>query len=163
MNKKGSARDVLMFGILIFAIAIGLFVINFIMTSAIDAMTSTSEINASNETVTVLEATKTSTLNRLDLFVLALFIGLVLAIIISGWLVGGHPIFMFLYFIVVIIGVIVSAFLSNVWETFTQSATFGTTIANFAISNNILLNLPIYTTVIGFIGIIVMFAKPVEE
>jgi lipoprotein signal peptidase len=54
----------------------------------------------------------------------------------------------------------VSAALSNVWESFSTKAIFVTDMVQFPISNNIMLNLPLYIAVIGVIALIVMFAKP---
>ena len=46
--------------------------------------------------------------NRLDYVVFGLLVALILGIMITGWFVGGNPIFMFIYFIVVVISVILS-------------------------------------------------------
>ena len=155
-----AVRDILIFGVVLFAISIGFFIINFGMNTAIDSMIGNSAINSSNSTVTALQATQNNALNRLDLLVGGLFIGLILSLIITSWFIGGNPLFIFIYFIVIIIGVVVGAFLSNVWETMTGLAVFGSTITHFSVANNIMLNLPIYIAIAGFIGIIIMFAKP---
>src|SRR3990172_5790523 len=136
MNKKGAARDVILIGVLVFMFAIGFFVI-----------------------YNVFESVNTVT-SRLDYVIFGLFIGLVLALIITAWFIGGEPIFMFIYFMFVVIAVIISAVLSNAWEQFTGSAIFGLTIAAFPITNNLLSNLPLYSGIIGFVGVVAMFAKP---
>lgn len=155
-----SARDVLLVAVLIFVFGIGFLIIHYAMTTAVDAMTGNTEINSSSNAVSSLNAVKTVTLARLDYVIFGLFIGLVLGLLISGWFVGGHPIFMFIYFIVVIIGVVISAFMANFWETISQSSTFLATTASFPITNHLLLYLPIYVGIVGFIGVVVMFAKP---
>ena len=87
-------------------------------------------INESDAAVEALGTVNTIS-NRLDYVVFGLFIGLVLGMIFS-----------------------------NVWDTVTQSSIFGTTVANFPITNNIMGNLPLYLGIIGIIGLVVMFAKP---
>ena len=154
-----AARDVVLIGALVFTFAIGFFIIHFVMNTTVDSMISIGEINESDAAVSQFEGIKDMT-DRLDYVVFGLFIGLVLALIITGWFVGGNPIFMFIYFIVVVIGTVVSFVLANVWETVSNSAQFGTTILSFPLSNNLMLNLPIYMAVVGFVGIVVMFAKP---
>jgi len=79
--------------------------------------------------------------------------------IISSWFIQGHPILVFIYIIVVIIGVVLGAVLSNTWETATQASVFGDTVSSFPITNNLLLNLPLYNLVIGMLGLVIMFAK----
>lgn len=154
-----ASKDVLLVGVIIFAFALGFFVINYAMNTIVDDMVGISAINESNSTVQALQGVQ-GLMGRLDYIITGLFIGLVLALIITGWFIGGIPIFMFIYFIVVVIGVVVSTILSNVWETFTGSAVFGTTVNSFPIANNLMLNLPIYMAIVGFIGMVVMFAKP---
>ena len=83
-------------------------------------------------------------------------------IIITGWFIGGNPTFMFIYFILIVAAVIVGAFLSNFWETMTTASVFGTTVSNLPIMNHIMLFLPFYLAAIGFMAILVMFAKPQE-
>ena len=132
------------------------------MNESLDSMLNIEAINESEETVEAFEKMK-EVYDRFDYIVFGLFIALTLALIITGWYVGGHPIYMFIYFIVVIISVIASTIFANIWEQVSQASVFGTTINTFPITNNLLLNLPIYIAVIGFIGFIVMFAKPYIE
>lgn len=155
-----TARDVVLIGVIVFAIAMGLFAIHFVATTVVNQMVGMNEINQSSAAVDSLTALKTKTLPRLDYVIFGLFIGLILALMIVSWFVGGNPIFMIAYIIVVIIGVILSTILANVWEDVSGASVFGSTITQFPLANNILLNLPFYIATIGFIGLVVMFAKP---
>jgi len=157
-----AARDVIMIAILLFGFGMAFFVTHLVFNTMTNAMLNITEINASNATVSVFEGVKNTT-ERLDYVVFGVFIALILGLIITGWFIGGHPIFMFIYFVFIVMGVIISSIMSNVWETISQSSVFGLTITSFPITNNILLNLPIYIAIIGFIGIVIMFAKPLSE
>jgi len=159
LDKKGSVLDVLFIVAIVFTFAIGFLVIHFATNTAVDNMLNAPAINDTKETRESLEGVKETT-DRFDYLVLGVFIALTLGLLITGWLVGGHPIFMVLYFIVLIFAVIISAFLSNIWESVSVASVFGSTINSFAITNNLLLNLPVYAAIIGFLGLIVMFAKP---
>lgn len=154
-----STNDVILIGIIIFTFAIAFFAVFFMSKQVTDQMLSISVINDSAATREVIQSSD-NIRDRLDYVIFAVFIGLILALLISGWFVGGNPLFMAIYFIIIVIGIAASAVLANVWETTSTSSVFGTTVASFPITNNILLNLPIYTAVIGFLGMIVMFAKP---
>ena len=154
-----AARDIAVIGALVFAFALGFFILHFALNTTITAIIAVPEVNQSAGAVESFQAVSSMT-ERFDYIVFGLFIGLTLALIISGWFVGGYPIFMFLYFIVIVVSVVLSAGLSNVWETVSQSAQFGMTVVSFPIANNLLLNLPLYVAVVGFIGITVMFVKP---
>jgi len=158
-SKRASARDIIFVAIILFVFGIAFFIVNSIWTTTSNQMINIGVINESNTTVQVLEGTQRA-INRADYIMMGLFVGLVLALIITGWFIGGVPIFMFIYFIVVVITVVVSTVLSNVWESVTTISIFGATIGNFPVTNNLLLNLPIYMAVVGVIGLVVMFAKP---
>jgi hypothetical protein len=154
-----SSEDVVVAGIIIFALALSFFVLYGIFNTVINQMVGMAVINQSTTAVTALQSTQALT-NRLDYVIFGVFIALVLAIIITGWFIGGNAIFMGMYFLITVIAVVFSTVLSNVWEQVTQSSIFGTAITHFPLSNNILLNLPLYTAIIGFLGLVVMFAKP---
>lgn len=159
MDKQGSARDVILIVIVIFVLALGTFVAHFMMNTAANGMLAVPTINSSSSTVTALESAKTVS-SQYDYLVFAVFIGMTLALIITGWFVGGNPIFMFIYFLIVIIGVVLAAIFSNVWEQISQASVFGSTVVSFPITNHLLTWLPMYASIIGILGLIVMFAKP---
>lgn len=154
-----SARDVILIGVLIFSFGLGFFALHSILNTTIDTMIGIDAINGTQKTVDILRGTQ-GLLDRLDYIVFALFMGLILALIITSWFIAGNPIFMFMYMIVVVIGVVLSTVFANVWETISQASVFGTTINAFPLTNNLLLYMPIYMSIIGFIGLVTMFAKP---
>ena len=154
-----AVRDVILFGVIIFALGIAFFSTKFIIGDVVDKLR---DIPAFNESQPALDALQGSidVTERMDYVVFGVFIGLVLGILVTGWFIAGNAIFSFIYFLVSVIGVALSAVLANSWETATQMAIFGNTLASFPITNNIMLNLPIYTAVIAFLGMVVIFAKP---
>ena len=154
-----AAKDVILIGVMVFMFAIGFFVVYNITNTVTTTMMGISAINESEAAVEALEGSQAVSA-RMDYVIFGVFIGLVLALIISGWFIGGNPIFMVIYFLVVVMGVVLSTVLSNVWETVSSASIFGTTVSAFPITNNLMTNLPLYLAVIGFLGIIVMFAKP---
>ena len=154
-----SAKDVLLIGILIFTFGIGFFIIYFISTTVTAQIIAIPTINDSSAAVAVFQAQSNVT-SKLDYMIFGLFIGLVLGMMISGYYVGGNPLFMAIYFLVVIISIAAGAVMSNVWETTTQASVFGSTVSAFPITNNLMTYLPMYLAVLGFLGMIVMFAKP---
>jgi len=154
-----AVRDILFIMVFIFALGLAFFVIKFSTDTAINKMISIPAINQSEAAVEALDNTMLVS-NRADKLLLGAFIGLVLGLIITGWFIGGYPIFMAAYFIIVVIAVAISPFLSNAWESISVMPIFGGTLAAYPITNHLLLNLPVYIAIIGFIGLIVMFGKP---
>lgn len=154
-----AARDVVLIGVLLFVFSISFFVLHFVTSTMTESIINIETVNESESAVSVFEGTQKMT-ERYDYLILSIFIGFILGLIITGWFIGGHPLFMFIYFIFIVISVLLSTILSNVWETVSTTPVFGTTVASFIITNNIMGNLPIYMSIIGFVGMIVMFAKP---
>ena len=159
MNKKGSARDVLVAGILLFILGIALFIGNYAINTTVDGLLGQSGINGTNESVTALNATK-EVVNKFDYVFAGFFVAIVMGVFITGWFVGGQPIFMGVYFLVNVLATLLSGILSSFWTNLSQASVFSTTVSLFPITNQILSNLQVYVAVVGIIGLIVMFGKP---
>ena len=155
-----AVRDVLFIGVAVFILGIAFFVLNFTANTMIDSLIAIPTINESQNTVDTLNNIDNNVTSRLDYVLLGTFIALTLGIIITGWFIGGMAIFMVIYIIIVILAVIFSSVLAYTWQEVSVASVFGLTINAFPITNHIISWLPLYTAGIGFIGIIVMFAKP---
>ena len=154
-----SARDTITIAVTLFAIAIGFFVINYMGTVIVDDLTTSPVLNESSDAIVAIESIDTM-VARLDFMILALFIGFILSLVITSWFIGGHPIFAIVYGLFIMISVIISSILTNVWEQFTTVSTLAATLSSFPISNHLMTNFPLYMVVTGFIGFTIMFAKP---
>lgn len=152
-------RDTLLLAVVIISLGIGFFVLYNTFNTSIDAMLGITQINESSTAVSALESTKELT-NQFDYVIFGVFIALTLGIIISGWLIGGYPILMFIYLLIIIISTIIAGVFGYVWEQVSQASVFGASVAAFPLTNHILNNMTIYVAVIGIVGTIVMFAKP---
>jgi len=152
-------RDILMVAVLIFAFAIGFFVIHFAMTQTVDQIITNPVINQSNQSVEMFSSIK-SGVDRLDYVIFGIFVAFVLVIILISWFMAGNGIFMFIYILVSLIATFLSIIISSVWEDVSQASVFGTTVTYFPITNNILSNLAIYVAVLALIGLVIQFGKP---
>lgn len=159
MKKGNVATDIIFLVIFIFALGIGYFTFHYGFNTAIGQMQNNTQINQSNASYTALESTKATT-NRFDYIVLGVFVGFVLALIITGYFIGGYPIFMILYFGFIVVAVVIAAVLSNAWDQFVTTPIFGTTISSLPITAHLINNMPIYVAIAGFIGMVVMFSRP---
>lgn len=158
-KKQGNIRDIALFGVLLFVFAVMGLVMFYIANTMKVSLLANEQINSSANAVTSIQATDNAT-SRIDYLFSGIFVGLLLALMISGWYIGGEAIFMFIYIIVTVISVAISMVLSNVWVEIAQTPTFMTTANTLVITNHIMNLLPVYVSVAAFIGIIAMFAKP---
>ena len=85
--------------------------------------------------------------------------GMILSIFIGSYLVTTKPIFFIPYLFIVIIAIIVSIPMSNSYEILINNPTLSSTFAEFTGANWIMLNLPVWITIIGITGAIIMFSR----
>jgi hypothetical protein len=154
-------RDMAIFGALIFALGIGFLILRKTSVAMVTAVRSNAQINSSNASLTGFQAIMTTS-SRLDGVFFAVFIGLLIGLVITAWLVAGNPIFMIFYIITGIVAVFLSFYLSNNYINILINY-FGAEASNFPLMNNILTHLPVWSSIAFFIGFVVMFAKPSEE
>lgn len=88
-----------------------------------------------------------------------LIVGMIISIFIGSYLVTTKPIFFVPYLFIVIIAIIVSVPMSNAYETLMTNAILSPSFAGFTGASWIMLNLPIWITIIGFTGGIIMFSR----
>jgi hypothetical protein len=167
-NKHGSGRDVILIVFLMFTISISFFISNYTgktLETQIAASEGWNKADVGINATTAMNATIDKGNAMWDKVIFAVFIGLVLSLIVTSWIVGGNPVFMIFYFIFIIIAVISSIIFSDAFmDIFYHNVyfNFGTTWADFPITMNLLTYFPYYITIVGVIGMIIMFAKPQE-
>lgn len=153
------ARDVIIGIVVIFVFAIGFFSFYHMFNVSIDKMLNTSVVHSSQAAVDSFNDAKDLS-TRMDYVIFIVFIAIVLGIIITGWFIGGNPIFMFIYFLTLVVATILASVFNFVWESVSQASVFGTTVSAFPITNHILTHLEIYTPIIAFLAIVAMFTRP---
>jgi hypothetical protein len=84
---------------------------------------------------------------------------MVISIIIGSYMVTTRPVMFVPYFILMIVAVIVSVGVSNAYETIATSSQLAPTFSGFIGSNIMMSLLPIWITVIGFLGGIIMYVR----
>jgi len=155
-----AARDIVLIGVLIFVIGLVSFIAHFVWdttTTNLEGMSVVNETRAPE-----MFERHDRPVGRFDYLIFGFFVSLLFALIILSWFVGGHPIFMFIFFLVIVVGVVLATILSNVWDGVTSMSFFGVVVvgSDFPLTNHLLLYLPYYVGVVGFFGLLVMFSKP---
>jgi hypothetical protein len=154
-----AAQDLIIAIVIIFAFGVGYLSFHYGFDKAVDTAVNISIINSSAETVTAFKQGQTLS-NRLDYVVFTVFIVLAIGIMISGYFVGGNPLYMFFFFLVMVIATIIASVLHYAWDTVSGASIFITSLTAFPLTNHILTHIEIYTPVIGFLGFIAMFIRP---
>lgn len=124
-----------------------------------DKMGTVPMINQSGATMNVLN-TAEQKFQKFDYLYFATFIGLVIMVIASAWMIASDPVFAIIYTSFIIIVIIVTWMAQQFMIEFFNNVLFENTIAEFPIMNHIINNLAMYITIIGLISLIVIYAKP---
>lgn len=88
-----------------------------------------------------------------------LIVAMVISIFIGSYLVTTRPVFFIPYAFIVIIAIIIAVGISNAYEQVISDPLLASTFAGFVGANFILLKLPIWISVIGIAGGIIMFVR----
>lgn len=162
MNKKGNVMNIGIFMVYLFVAALLFLIVTFSFGEYADRWRNNTIVNSSQAAVEAVDNVKGLADDRLDYITFILLIGFTLAIIITGYMIPANTIFAFIYFIALVLFVVTASILSFVWNKVTTQAIFANSgvLVHFPIGDFIMTYLPHYVAIVGFIGMIVMFAKP---
>lgn len=163
MNKKGGYMDIFLLIILAFVIVVICGVFIYMGNTIEDKLHEELDDKNMSLNMTVLIDDTMGKVNvayaSLRWISLFLIIGMIIAIFIGSYMVTSRPVFFVPYIFIVIIGVVLSASISNAYEMLRADKTIGPTFASFVGSNFLLANLPILIAVVGIGGGILMFTR----
>jgi len=166
-NKKGAFADLFIF--MIFALVIVLISVVFIYIGnktteqlhlSMDDMDLHDTVgNNASQVIDNTMGKVNTTFQALHWITIFLIVGMILSIFIGSYLVNTKPIFFIPYLFIVIIAIFVSVPIANTYETLMNNALLSSTFAGFTGANWLMLNLPIWITIIGMTGGIIMFSR----
>lgn len=158
--KKGqSFEDTVYMVVMIVALGIGALVATYSYSAFVDMTENTSAFNSSTSVMDSFRAGETVN-SYWDYLILVVLIGFAISVVILGYFVETHPVFMVLYVIGMIVGVLFSVIMTHVWDSVIVDTTFGTLAStNLPITDHIISNMAIYFTIIAMLGFIALYAK----
>ncbi len=161
-NKKGAYADTFIFIIMAFVIVIffgimyyGFTKLNTVLTSVQFTMGDGTGYNNFTNIVNATWGEVYESYGSLKTMAYVLIFGMVLTILVSAWVVRSPPLFLLIYIIISIGGVIVGAYISNLYQTLLLNADFGSTLQSFKGASYMLLYLPYLAVILSlFSGLI---------
>lgn len=158
-NKIGSIQDVFFFVIFAVGFAIFLIVVSYVMNNVTGKLLE-SALNESEAARNALGYTETLTA-QFDALWLFVFVGLLIGVLISSFMIKSHPIFIPIYIIFLGVAVLVGVIMNNVYLDFTANATLAATAATHVFSNAVINNYVLVIIGVGILSMIIIFARPV--
>ena len=159
-EKKGSLLDIIIWAISAFVIVLFLATWMYGMNLMTDKLIAIEKVEGTLNYTKAAEDTfgaVNTSLNSLRALSFMMIFALGVSIFISNFLVKAHPVFFVLYVFIIIVAIIFSAYISNQYESLMGNSAIGSTLQSFKGSSFIMLHLPTWTTVIGFVGAIFLF------
>ena len=168
-NKRGAFADLFIF--MIFALVIVLISVLWIfmgnkVTDQLHASMDDMDLSdtVGNNASQVIDNTMgnggfNGSIQALHWITIFLIVRMIISIFIGSYLVTTKPVFFLPYIFIVIIAIIVAVPMSNAYETIMSDQTLSDTFVGFQGANFIMLHLPVWITIIGFTGGIIMFSQ----
>ena len=155
-NKKGAYADVFIFIIMAFVIVLFFGMMYFAFTKMNTVLTSVKFDIGTGSTATNFSNIVNSTwgevyegYGQLKTMAYVLIFGMILTILVGAWKIKSPPIFLIFYIIVSIGAIIVSVYISNMYQNLLSNSDFGSTLQSFKGASYILLRLPIIASVVA--------------
>ena len=167
-NKRGGFTDLFVFMVFIFVIILVSVIMVYLSVVTEDKLQETlgvmdglgdTEGNNASQVIDNTMGVVTLTFSALHWITVFLIGGMIMGIFIGSYLVTTKPIFFIPYLFLTIIAIVVSVTISNAYETISNNAILNSTFLEFTGANWIFLNLPIWITIIGIGGGIIMFSR----
>lgn len=156
-KKKAELTDMLIFVITIFILASGFFIIMFIVPSITGGLRD-SGLNNSQEGINAIDSLDSFNSIINNGFML-LFIGLVMSMMITSFMVRSHPIFLFLYIFFLIVSLLLTVYLGNAYYLIEQNPIFSTALSQATFIHWVMSYIYEIELAVGALSIIIVFSK----
>lgn len=156
-NRKGSVSDMIFLGVFIFSFAL-IGVLGYVIWGNFNDKIQPND-SVSDSAKEFSQSYNTDLLHTLDNMALIAFIGASLGLVISAFMLGSHPGFFIVAIIVLAVGVLLAAQLSNVYEEFSAQENISDYADDFTILPFLFDNYPKILLVLGFLLMIAVYAK----
>lgn len=161
MNRKGVMFDVIIWIIVVFVMMI--FFVGWkygfgLLTASVSSLPILDNgVNAGQIGADTFGRINTG-LETLKWLSLVIAIAMIISIMVSNFLVKAHPVFWIVYVLMSVVGVMLAVYVSNAYESIlTSSNPLTASLQSFTAMHYILMHLPIWVTIISFMGGIFLF------
>jgi len=154
INKRGSVLDTvgIILGLVVLVVSM------FLGNAFYNEVKATGTLQENNVTAPIFEAADFYFNYTADNLILALWVGLVIAAVISSILSRANALFLYISILVSLVLIPVAALISNWYEEFSAADSFAGFVHLYPKTNYIFAHLPLLTLVSIFIIIICLFA-----
>ena len=157
-SKKGDITDMLVFLIVIFILAIGLFIFAFIIPQ-IGGGLNDAGLNSTSEGANAITSLSDFGAVTIQRGFLLLFAGLIISTMVTSFFARTHPLFLFLYILILGITAFLGVYLGNAYQQFSENPVFAETLASQTLINVVMNNIITIVIAVGALSMIIVFSK----
>jgi hypothetical protein len=157
MNKRGDLTGVIFLIVSIFAFAVFLLIVGYIVPEITTPLAE--QIGTSEDINRSLNVSSNIAKETLPTIWLIIFGGLLLGLFITSYFIDAHPIFIPVFVLLLIIAIVISIPLSNTYEELSENAILSGAATEQGMIGFILIKLPFVTLIVGLLSLLVTFAK----
>ncbi len=160
MNRRAqSGLDTILAIVTIFGLGLFCLIMTYTYSQFVTTAKASTTFNQTQQAVDVLENVEAVN-NMWDYVILVILIGFAIAMVILGYFIDVNSVFLPIYILVLLVGLVISGVLSYAWDQIADSSTFtAVTTASFPITDHLMSNLALYYTIIGVIAMVATYAK----
>lgn len=126
--------------------------VNQILTDSLTTISTSGPVNMTQAAVDTFGQINNALIPGLRILSIVILFGMVLMIFLTNFLIKKHPIYFFIHVIMTMFAVILSVPVSNIYADFLSGQVFSSQLLGFRAATYVMLNLPVWVTVIGLIG-----------
>ncbi|KKN17073.1 hypothetical protein LCGC14_0969510 [marine sediment metagenome] len=156
--KKGDLPDMLIFLTTVFILAIGLFILAFVIPTISDGL-AVAGLNDSAEGASAIAQMSNIGTNTIQRGFFLIFVGLIMSTMITSFFARTHPVFLFLYIIFLAITIFLATYLGNAYETLSNISIFADTLASQSLINLVMQNIVKISLGVGALSMVILFSK----
>ena len=158
-SKKGQGtQDILLFSVFLVVLGIGLVTSHLMLNKVSEVMINSSTINATNASIATIQKGQIIS-DKMDYVFFVIIMSFMIALIVMGYFTDVHSAFMVVYIIIIVIGGLLAAIMSSVWDKFVAVDAFTNTITKFPISDWMIGNLVWIYAVAAVLAFVATFTK----
>ena len=157
-DTRGDVTDMLIFLILIFVFAIILFILTFVISEISEGLR-TGGLNNTVEGTDAIDQLDSFGVRGIQRGFFLLFVGFIISTLLTSFLVRTHPIFMFLYILVLGITIFIGTFLGNAYNALVTNPIFSEQLISQTLFILVMDNIITILIAVGALSMIIVFSK----
>jgi len=158
-RKRGDPTDIVLFLVILFFLAVSIVIALFVNNIILEDVISGTVLNSSSAYESINDSfTNVNELGvqRTFIFIFAL---LIIGILVSSFLIRVHPVFIFLYIIMLAVTIFVSIFLANSYATLVENPLFVEIASNYEMMTWVMQHIVKILIGVGALSMIIIFGK----